>query len=69
MSNVIFYNHRNGHSIKLNLSGFSLKHLSLGIWDYSPDNGKLERSFHYQFLDMEGSNEGANPTPIIECAR
>jgi hypothetical protein len=52
------------HRLYLELQGFSMKYLFLGIY-HGKAGQQADKTYQYSFLDMEGSNEGARATEVI----
>lgn len=60
----IAYINKPDRRVMLELIGYNFSFLHLGIW--FGERGDLPtKTYHYSFLDMEGSNEGARPTEVI----
>ena len=55
---------RGKRRLYLELQGYNFTYLFLGIYLGEPGT-HADEIYHYTFMDMEGSNEGARPTEVI----
>jgi hypothetical protein len=61
---IVAHVNRGRRRLYLKTQGHNFKHLFLGIYVGEPGH-QADETYHYSFLDMEGSNEGERATEVI----